>query len=657
MKARVEWPDASFSYFRALHLQGSYLLRRHFRCDLRRSGRDKVYSTLNSSTDTMTSALPNNLPPGKTLETAIRAALAEEEKLYHHLNDQVLAGERRLDHAKLSINGLNSAMRVTRVVLDSSARVVSVLSSFVDNISSVISMHGSDRIFGDLKQSLPSTDTAKRSWEAVADIVDTLLVQIESLKSTTSSHTECMRTELEAHKTIEQQSQISLDSVGQWIDALAYSMDQKRSILHPIRRVPTEVLERIFELATLDERSTLQANINHRIAFHYSKTAVYHTILRIPTILASTCRRWRMIALDMALLWSFLRVPTLERYRLSVSPLVFSTCVVGLATFQRAKSCIGASECEVVVGPTNDWSMAIEHLGSIPRSQISTMNIILPADSLDFSQIPTARVFRITGRYNYSPSVILPPLSYFLPTSVLADTRDLNCHHAVPAVIEPILSVTSFSLSLYYQSRFPDLVQPLANFPNLTALVLSLKFDDISRQDTFTPLHHARITTLSITDTVIPHLCASLQRGALSLPSLTHFILLDIIPSYSRGEWSQLQSLFVNVTCFDIRAATQKNCGSNIRQLLDVMPLLQQFSVFGNAVNGGLGALLIAPIKRIGKLVISDSKTDGSNVKSYYDALGSESPDRTDDNSGASIRFVNCPYVLSHIRTAFLVDQ
>ena len=600
----------------------------------------------------MTSALSDNLPPGKTLETATRTALAGEEKIYHILNEQKLAQKIQLDDARSSIYWLSSALDATQVAFDSSADVVSALNSFIANLSSAIWIHGSRQLCGDLRQSLPSTDAAKRTWESVTDIVDNLLVQIESLKSTTSSHIKCIGTELGAHKSIEEQTQISLDSLTQCIDTLSHSMDHKRSIFHPIRRLPTEILERIFELATLDERLTLQKNLGQPL--YPDINGVSSTIPRVPTTLASTCCRWRTIALSMAPLWSFLRVPTSERYVYTFNPFVQRTCIVGRSTFQLAKSCNGASKCEVVVSlTTNNSSMVFEHLRSIPGSQISTMNIVLPPEGLDLSRIPPARVLHIFGgdRVVALGTVVSPP-SYPLPVSVLANTRELNCHHALPVVNAPIHSVTSFSLSLKNDTYFPDLGRPLANFPNLTAVVLDANVVTLHPQRTFTPLHPPRIRTLSITDTIIPHLCASLQRGALSFPSLTHFILLDIFPSISnnRGEWGQLQSLLFNVTCFEIRAATQQGCGSNIRQLLDAMPLLQQFAVFGDAVNDGLQALRIGTVKQIGKLVVSDSETDGSNAKSYYDALSSESANRLDDHSNISIQFVNCPCILPQIR-------
>jgi hypothetical protein len=393
----------------------------------------------------------------------------------------------------------------------------------------------------------------------------------------------------------------------------------------------------------LDERLTLRKNLVGIQAVHLNKKDIYYTVPRMPTILASTCRRWRSIALNMSPLWSFLRVPTLEQY----SHYPTRACVVGLSTFQRAKLCIGASKCEVVVGPTTDWSMVIEHLQSIPISQISTLNIVLPRDRLDLSQIPTARVLRIFGRESNNPWN--PPPFYSLPTFVLAATRELDCHHALLAVNAPILSVTSFSLN-FNSSRFPDLGHWLTNFPNLTTVVLSA-FHTPEFQRTHTALHHSYIKTLSITSTIIVHLCASLERGALSLPSLTHFILLDICrSSSSEVNWGRLQSLFVNVTCFDIRAVSEPHFVSNIRQLLDAMPRLQQFTVFGNAVDDGLGALLIAPIKRIGKLVVSDSKTDGSIVTSYYGALKSSSADRPEDKLDLTIQFINCPCILPRVR-------
>ena len=599
----------------------------------------------------MTTSLSYNYFPGKPLETAIRTALAEEEKIYHILNDQNLAQKNHLNDTRSSIDWLSSARIATQVVLDSSADVVEALNYFIANLSSAISIHGSNQLYGDLRQSLPSTDTTQRTWESLLEIVGNLRMGIESLESITLSHTKCMDTVLDAQNGVEMQSQISLNYLRQTMDAFSQSIHYKRGILHPIRFLPTEILERIFELATLDERLTLRKNLIIVPPLHPNINSVYGTIPRIPTILASTCRRWRTIALNMPLLWSFLRVPTIELY--STTPfLLRRKCLVGLSTFQLAKSCIGTSKCETVVSLANHNNIGIDHLRSIPNLQISTLNIVNPPAGANLSDIPTVLVLRIFGRDNSGTGETVRLPSYFIPASVLANTRDLDCHHALPVVDEPILSVTSFSLSFKNNTYFPDTGRPLANFPNLTSVVLSANVDSLHPQDTFTPLHHMGIITLSITDTVVPHLCASLQQGALSLPSLTHFILLDIFTSSNnnREEWRQLKSLFVNVTCFEIRAATRQGCGSNIRQLLDIMPLLEQFTVFDNAVHDGLQALLIAPVKRIGTLVVSDSETDGSNVKSYYDALRSESRNRPDDNSEISIQFVDCPGILPQIR-------
>jgi hypothetical protein len=595
----------------------------------------------------MTSAPSDNLPPEIILESELRTTLAEEEKLYHDLNAQKLARESQWKDTRSSTDWLNSTLDITRVVLDSSNDVISVVSSFVGHLSSVVSIHGSECTFRDLKGSLPSTGPAKQSWESVAGTINTLLNQIEELKSATSSHIKCMDAELETSNTMAHQTQMSLVTLTKRIDELSHSMHHKRSILHPIRRVPTEILEHIFEQASWEERSALRAVRAQTI--HLSRNDIYSTIPRIPTILASTCRRWRSIALNMTRLWNFLRVPTLETY--FYLPGRISTCVAGLSPFRQAMLHIGASECEVVVGPS-DWNMINEYLHSIPRSQISVMNVISPPEGLDFSQVPTARVLRILKRgINHLMGAIQPPHSCILPASVLADTKELECHHALPVVNAPIHSVTSFSLSINNHAVFPDLGDVLANFPNLAALVLRvINTLFIYNQRTFTPFHHARISMLSITDSVVPHLCASLKRGAFSLPSLTNFILLSIEPFVRTELLDHFHSLFVKVTHFDIRTGNQQDCGPYVRRFLDFMPFLRQFSLFGTAVDCGLDALLIAPIKQIDNLIILDSGTDGSNVNSYYDALSSES---ADGNLDMSIQFVNCAYILPHIQERF----
>ena len=89
--------------------------------------------------DPLLSASSDIVPPGKTVGTAIRKTLAQEEKAQ---------GIQRED-AESSADWLSSALYVTRVVLDSSediVSVVSVLSYFVNNLSSVIPIHGSDQV-------------------------------------------------------------------------------------------------------------------------------------------------------------------------------------------------------------------------------------------------------------------------------------------------------------------------------------------------------------------------------------------------------------------------------------------------------------------------------------------------------------------------------
>jgi len=595
----------------------------------------------------MASAPSDNLPPEKILEPEPSMTRAEEEKLFYTPNDQKLARENQLKDARLAADWLGSALGVTRVVRDSSADVVSVLSSFVDDLSSAISIHGSDCIVGDLEQPLPSSGPAKQSWESVAEIINTLMYQTEHLNSATDPHIKCLDVELEAQNMIVQQGHMALVTLTKSIDGLSHSMNRRLSILHPIYRMPAEILELIFEQATLEERAAVRA---FRCNEDYlSLDDVYSTIPRIPTILASPCRHWRTIAFHMTRLWNFLRIPTFDTYYHPPGRFATRSCLAGIPPFRQALSHLGASECEVVVVPTTNWTVAIKYLHFIPRSQISVLTIMM-LDSRALSQIPPARILRVYGKFTpsrWAPSLF--PL-YTVPASVLANTRALICHDHILVADAPIHSVTNLSLFLDSDFIVPDFSGLHSRFPNLIALAIDITdFESLDDPDLFIILHDARIRMLSITEPVVPHLCVSLKRGALSLPSLTHFILLDIFPPMHAAKLDPLQSLFVTVTHFDIRAGGRWKCGSYIRQILDLMPSLQQFRVFGTTVKGGVDALLIAPIKQVTKLVIMNSKTDGSDVNAYYDALSFESASCL----GMSIQFVNCQYILPHIRERF----
>ena len=541
----------------------------------------------------MTSAPSENLPREKILEPEPSTTLAEE-KLSQTPNDQKLTREIQLKDTRPPIDWLGSALDVTRVVRDSSADVVFVLSCFVDNLSSAILIHGSDCIVGDLEKSLPSSGPAKQSWESVAEIIKTLLNQIEHLKSATDSHIKCLDAELEAQNMIPQQSRMVLVTLTKGIDLLSHSMNHRLSILYPVYRMPAEILELIFEQSTLEERAAVRAFRNTKI--YLSLYSLYSTIPRIPTILASTCRRWRTIAFNMTRLWNFLRVPTLDTY---YRPHSCVATVAGISPFRQALSHLGASECEVVVVPTTSRTVLHEHLFSIPRSQISVLTIMMPTRS-DFTCIPPARVLRICapGTTGSGNRPLLP--CYSVPASALADTRELECHNIIIRADVLNYSMTSLSLSISIHFILPDFSGILSRFPNLTAFALDIiNPQPIGTQQSFSSLHHAHIRKLSITNTVTPHFCGWLQQGALSLPSLTHFILLNIYPLSHTGELDSLQSLFVTMTYFDVHKGGEWKCGPYVRRILDLMPLLQQFNVFGTPVKCCLDALLIAPSNKL----------------------------------------------------------
>jgi len=183
---------------------------------------DKLYASLDCSIDTMTSPVSGKPPPGKTLEAAIRTTLAKKVMVYYHLIDQKLALKSQPNGARSSAS---SALGIT---LRHSPDVTSVLSSFANNLPSVISIHGMTRSLGILGNCchLLRLRSGAGNWWRTLSIISWSTLKISALLLPFT------RNPCKAHKIIARQSQISLDSLTLSINALPHSVNHKSSILH-----------------------------------------------------------------------------------------------------------------------------------------------------------------------------------------------------------------------------------------------------------------------------------------------------------------------------------------------------------------------------------------------------------------------------------------
>jgi hypothetical protein len=123
-------------------------------------------------------------------------------------------------------------------------------------------------------------------------------------------------------------------------------------------------------------------------------------------------------------------------------------------------------------------------------------------------------------------------------------------------------------------------------------------------------------------------LCASrsLQRGTLSLPSLTHF-MLKIIPYNDKEGWGQL--IATALRQYDsLRHPRGDPKELRPQHSAAIGPYATTLAI-QNFQFRGLNAFLVTQIKQINKLVILDSKIDGSAVNSYYEPLRSDHEDHT----------------------------
>jgi len=99
----------------------------------------------------------------------------------------------------------------------------------------------------------------------------------------------------------------------------------------------------------------------------------------------------------MTRLWNFLRVSTLKTGHHLPGGVITGLCAAGISPFRQALPHLGASECEVVVVPTTNWTVVNEYLRFISRSQISVLTIMVP-DARALSQIPLRESCEFTSK-------------------------------------------------------------------------------------------------------------------------------------------------------------------------------------------------------------------------------------------------------------------
>jgi hypothetical protein len=481
-----------------------------------------------------------------------------------------------------------------------------------DLISKAINVHDKK---AEAANTLTTTTAARDAWRDLIQLLEALTPQIDATITSTKSHIVNTSDQVSTEKFVVEFTQNSMATLDVSLDAIATSLSFKRNALNSIFRIPSEVIQEVFQFAVEKEREQLRAGFS----LSYSFGTLYYmrrTIPQCPFTLAAVCREWRNIALHTPRLWSYIRVYTV--FCAAPTGNKPAKCRwVGKAAFETSLQRAKGAPLELVI--YQDPFRQMQTSPNIPPdARISIIYLVRVARVPEW--LPSCSCLSLL-EYTHDGGSTLKVVQ--LP-SFSTGPKEISCENVLPTFLTPLNSTITFSFCSKKSSQLPDLIRLSENFPNLKTLQLLLP--DVSAQSA-----HPAITSqtweslkiLIITSSVLPSLAAHAHNG-LSLPSLTSLILTNVFASFSPSERDSIKHIVRTLTSLEIHDISPSVKPSELRVLIDWMERLQIITLHRAPVQATVEALSITPAKPIKKLIIESMVLEEVELRDYTALLEGE---------------------------------
>ena len=228
----------------------------------------------------------------------LREVIAQEEAVIDTIRK--LQKEHELKHQLLTEKAitLQRALDSTEVLREVGSQLCTHLVPLLAQLQSQLATQETDKPV--MTSLFPSTSVFIHSWEVIKDGITVLDAALKRQLDRTQERIPPIAQHLYSTEALRDQMSSSISSFSSMIESAQESIKAKREgILHPIRRLPVEILLHIFEDSVSDE--VAQKDHNLPSVFVRSTMALH---------LASVCSRWRDVMLDAPRLWRHLQAPT-----------------------------------------------------------------------------------------------------------------------------------------------------------------------------------------------------------------------------------------------------------------------------------------------------------------------------------------------------------
>ena len=418
-----------------------------------------------------------------------------------------------------------------------------------------------------------------------------------------------------------------------------------KGFLHPIRRLPTEILQQIFEECT-----------NAEAAEWFLDPTRPPSPLKSATRIAGTCRSWRTIAQQTPRMWNRLRAP------IQVESRNYKT--VGREAFCNSLQLCGSIPLEVTI-PSMVSNLEQFNFTSLKIDRLNFYDIRY--DFYDWTTHPWRRISFPSPRHLWAGNGDCDyPYTRMLPSSLISRTTTITAHNITVTIPEGSNRVTQLVLC-GLQDTF-KLTSLLKSLPCLTELDAGAVVVCNHREQDHRALTHQKLKHLRIPISCMRALEEYLA-GGLQLPSLNCFGLANHSASgrmrydplhYTPSAFPSVSAQFsTTVTHLEVHreyAVTTSSTSS----LIETFYKVDTISTYGSAVRVILRALC-----RTGDMPEGEKASEKESLPSSIQALHIHDylGDGEDlypalykiynDTMPIKIFFENCPNILPTTRREF----
>jgi hypothetical protein len=610
---------------------------------------------------------PNSTP--SQLEWAtLTKLIAQERALVSAIG--AVQKESKPEHLRLDSNttmlrrALDSAGKLTKI----GTEILSPLNGLSAELLGLESMRES------LVPLVPSTVTQLEGWKTVKEATSALSTAIETQLSLLKEFIHPVARELYSTEMLRDQMANTISSLSGMMNIAEESINSKRNgILHPVRRVPPEILVQIFQYSVEEEANEWLKDI--------SKTPAP---LLMATRIARVCKRWRDAALNTPHLWRHVRAPANIMLTTSYSGSFGGFGGFG-STHSHFGSPFGTSTSGTPTSGVNDTT-AIAGVGHCQRClhlcRGHPIELIVPprfatSPDLDFASIKIDRLNLLNASAQWPPNFPSPlhlwigepsgsaTLTRQIPSSLISRTTSITSVGIFLTFDQPNNSVERLTLCGRHSAfSISFLLSSLLQLSHLDAI--ETQFTASTAQSVAgQSITHYHLQYLSVHSTCLTSLERSFVTG-LQIPNLRRFTLGGLTSFPSAHSYPSLcAQLRATVVHLGIETPDPTSVGV-IRTFIDAFVRLNTVSMGDAATCTVLQALYrpSGPVtgknksknegytvpRGLSQIVIHGYKGDGNEL---HQQLLSMKQNTALHTPPLEFVFKDCLNILPHVRNEF----